>query len=211
MDNQNPFRQQTLQKVRRWDGEMVRWLDGGPVYGGRFCTGCTINIPWLVVQILLFWDLKQSCYTAQKMKFSIKDFFSKCDQIRGKMGISSHLLKKSLMENFNFCALLQPLMKNEFFFADINSSLEDNCLLNFLPKKWKIHVYYLVFSAKLSFIFFTLYLFLFAWKSRNRITDFYSHYSKMTSYYFSMAPKCYVTVKTNGEFRASQTDQTKKS
>ena len=32
------------------------------------------------------------------MKFSIKDFFSKCDQIRSK-------LKKSLMENFIFCTV----------------------------------------------------------------------------------------------------------
>ena len=38
------------------------------------------------------------------MKFSIKDFFSKCDQIRRKLRIWSHLLKKSLMENFIFCA-----------------------------------------------------------------------------------------------------------
>ena len=36
------------------------------------------------------------------MKFSIKDFFSKCDQIRSFMRILSHLLKKSLMENFIF-------------------------------------------------------------------------------------------------------------
>ena len=41
--------------------------------------------------------------TAQTMKFSIKDFFSKCDQIRRKLRIRSHLLKKSLMENFIFC------------------------------------------------------------------------------------------------------------
>ena len=39
------------------------------------------------------------------MKFSIKDFFSKCDQIRRKLRIWSHLLKKSLMENFIFCAM----------------------------------------------------------------------------------------------------------
>ena len=32
------------------------------------------------------------------MKFSIKDFFSKCDQIRSFLWIWSHLLKKSLME-----------------------------------------------------------------------------------------------------------------
>ena len=40
--------------------------------------------------------------TAQKMKFSIKDFFSKCDQIRSLLRIRSHLMKKSLMENFIF-------------------------------------------------------------------------------------------------------------
>ena len=39
------------------------------------------------------------------MKFSIKDFFSKIDQIRWKMRIWSHLLKKSLMQNFVFCAV----------------------------------------------------------------------------------------------------------
>ena len=44
-------------------------------------------------------------HTAQKMKFSIKDLFSKCDQIRRKLRIWSHLLKKSLMENFIFCAV----------------------------------------------------------------------------------------------------------
>ena len=54
----------------------------------------------------LKYDLKILHHTTQKMKFSIKDFFSKCDQIRRKLRIWSHLLKKSLMENFNFCAAL---------------------------------------------------------------------------------------------------------
>ena len=40
--------------------------------------------------------------TAQKMKFSINDFFSKCDQIRSKLRIWSRLLKKSFMEDFFF-------------------------------------------------------------------------------------------------------------
>ena len=43
--------------------------------------------------------------TAQKMKFSIKAFFSKCDQIRSFLRIWSNLLKKSLMENFIFYAV----------------------------------------------------------------------------------------------------------
>ena len=38
------------------------------------------------------------------MKFSIKYFFSKCDQIRSFLRIWLHLLKKSLMKNFIFCA-----------------------------------------------------------------------------------------------------------
>ena len=40
------------------------------------------------------------------MKFSIKDFFNKSKQIHSFMRIWSHLLKKSLMENFIFRALI---------------------------------------------------------------------------------------------------------
>ena len=40
--------------------------------------------------------------TAQKMKFSIKDFFSKCDQICSFLRIRSHLQRKFLLENFIF-------------------------------------------------------------------------------------------------------------
>ena len=39
------------------------------------------------------------------MKFSIKNFFSKCDR---KLRILSHFLKKSLMEKFNFCPGRSP-------------------------------------------------------------------------------------------------------
>ena len=39
----------------------------------------------------------------------MKDFFSKCDQIRWKQRIWSHLLNKSLTENFIFCAVLSVI------------------------------------------------------------------------------------------------------
>ena len=39
----------------------------------------------------------------KKMKFSIKDFFSKCEQIRSFLWICSYLLKKSLTVKFMFC------------------------------------------------------------------------------------------------------------
>ena len=47
------------------------------------------------------------------MKFSIKDFFSKCDQIRSFLRIWSHLLKKSLMENFFFLCCFVILMQEQ--------------------------------------------------------------------------------------------------
>ena len=48
---------------------------------------------------------QKSMGTAQKKKFSIKDFFSKYDHLGNVRRIWSHLLKKSLMENFIFCAV----------------------------------------------------------------------------------------------------------
>ena len=45
------------------------------------------------------------------MKFFIKDFFCKCDQIRRKLRIWSNLLKKSLMENFIFGAVYRSIIR----------------------------------------------------------------------------------------------------
>ena len=44
----------------------------------------------------------------EMLSFSIKDFFSKCDQICCFQQIWSHLLKKSLMEIFIFGAVIIP-------------------------------------------------------------------------------------------------------
>ena len=61
-----------------------------------------------IINAVLTISLDSNCkfiHTAQKMKFSMKDFFSKCDQIRKKLRIWSHLRKKSLMKNFICCAV----------------------------------------------------------------------------------------------------------
>ena len=47
-------------------------------------------------------NLLHAMHTAQKMKFSIKDFFKKCDQIRSFLRIFSHLLKKILNRKLTF-------------------------------------------------------------------------------------------------------------
>ena len=80
--------------------------------------GCFLSIRWLaflkncICQFYVFKGLQLDgvCYVlnpyALHKKFSIKDFFSKCDQIR-----RSHLLKKCLMENFFFCAVMMFQVK----------------------------------------------------------------------------------------------------
>ena len=50
--------------------------------------------------------LKHQLILAKKMKFSITNFFSTYARIRRNLLIWSHLLKKSVMENFIFCAIL---------------------------------------------------------------------------------------------------------
>ena len=50
-------------------------------------------------------------YAAQKLKFSIKDFFSKCDQIPSFLWIRSHLLKKYL--------ILRKSWKLHYLWSDI--------------------------------------------------------------------------------------------
>ena len=53
---------------------------------------------------------------AQTMKFSVKDLFSKYEQIPSFLRLYSHVLKKSLKENFIFCSVtfvLQFLIRRQ--------------------------------------------------------------------------------------------------
>ena len=59
------------------------------------------------------WLRKIIPITAQKTKFSIKDFFIRYDQIYRFLRILSHLLKKALMKNFIFCAMCHIIMTNK--------------------------------------------------------------------------------------------------
>ena len=62
-------------------------------------------LPVMVTNGYIYASLRSLIVTvniAQKMKFSINEFFSKCDQILSFLQIWSRLLKKFLMENFFF-------------------------------------------------------------------------------------------------------------
>ena len=68
------------------------------------------------------------------MKFSIKDFFGKYDSFHSFLRIWSHLLKKSLMENFNFlcivtCCLTFAILCLVFYFLNILNILNVTALI----------------------------------------------------------------------------------
>ena len=78
------------------------------------------------------------------MKFSIKNFFSKCDQICSFLRIWSHLLQKSLTENFIFCALIfrhiHILFRHIQPYCYIYRTLCNSCIFRTwpYPESWHI-------------------------------------------------------------------------
>ena len=92
---------------------------------------CQIFLRNLVFQLkYLVFRFENDFFTAQEMKFSIKDFFSKCDQICSFLGIWSHLLRKSLMENFIFvqCSIKIPSFNEKLSLLKIlHFQMTDSC------------------------------------------------------------------------------------
>ena len=86
---------------------------GVRIFEQNFCLGCLIAINALGLQVDGSLHKKTRGYifriflqaTAQIKNFSIKEFLNKSNQIRSFLRIWSYLLKKSLMENFIFCAV----------------------------------------------------------------------------------------------------------
>ena len=111
--------------------------------------------------------------TEQKNKFSIKDFFSNCDQTRSSLRIWLHLLKKSTMESFFFCTLrffdqhgqlIHQYFKKEFLFKELSRKEKKNA-----------------FSIQ-SFIFlitFVLVSFISPWKSYFLLNSYYAFSSEV--------------------------------
>ena len=86
------------------------------------------------------------------MKFFIKGFFSKCDQICSFLRIWSHSLKKYLMENFILCVLKADsnLIKNtgniqiESFPTMINRIMKSVFVFLYLYQPWEHLCFYYI-------------------------------------------------------------------
>ena len=55
-----------------------------------------------------------SVNTAEKIKFSVKDFFGKCELIHSLRQTCSHVLKKSLTNDFIFCSVKSLLLPKDY-------------------------------------------------------------------------------------------------
>ena len=106
---------------------------------------------WLVATNMI------AVYTAQKMKFSIKDLSSKCDQICSFLRIWSHLPKKSLIENFIFCAVMYFF----FFFTHLKFFCQYFYFgISFLILYRKTSIWFLLFNFMFTSIIISLLFYL---------------------------------------------------
>ena len=89
----------------------------------------TYIISYLSLQALLLFV--RMIKALHKKWISIKDFYSKCDQIRGFLCIWSHLLKKFLIENFTFFLFLTIHYKF-YYFKDSKGPQSKNWTVTYL-------------------------------------------------------------------------------
>ena len=88
---------------------------------GNICQHC--KRPRATTTLALYACLIQRVFTSQNIKFCIKHFFSKWDQIRSFLRIWSYLLKKSLMEIFVQCFPLTWLLLDQIYLIQCNTYL----------------------------------------------------------------------------------------
>ena len=97
------------------------------------------------VKLLLNFTLS----TAQKIKFSIKNFFSKYDQICKKLQTWSHLLKKFLMENFITCEVDDVQSETMLIFFSVQKIIS---IIEVADKKIKCSLYIFSFVCRLNLL-----------------------------------------------------------
>ena len=102
IDSHDVLKVQSIFKQNQWKFELCSWIQTKKKVTRAFENFFFGRTKYI---FLIFYKKKTNC---TKIKFSIKNFFNRCDRIRRKLRICSHLLKKSLMENFIFAQWQNP-------------------------------------------------------------------------------------------------------
>ena len=93
-----------------------------------YFTETNFKIPRSLTELM---GLFLSYITAQKMKFFIKDFFSKCSQIRGKLRIWPPVTEEVLNGKLHFLCSIYCFNKNTLFYKQLGSGLGIQSCVNF--------------------------------------------------------------------------------
>ena len=92
----------------------------------------------MLLFILILFSILLQTRHQKEMKFSIKDYFSECDQVRRRLQVSSHLLDKSLTESFMFCAVKWCRIINGTEKWEHWNKIGYLICKKFVGKKWRI-------------------------------------------------------------------------
>ena len=132
------------------------------------------------------------------MKFSIKDYLIKCNQFRSFLRIWSHLMKKSLMENFTFCAVL-CLLKWSFSICHCESTQKQVIQKIVISKKYFVRISCIALRKKCPYSEFLLSVFsriqteygeirsistylVQMWENKDQKNSEYGHFSRSVGY-----------------------------
>ena len=110
-------------------------------YGKRIWWDDLCWINFAILRYIFFWKIS----FVQKMKFSIKNFFGKCDLIRNFLWIWSHLLKKSLTEIFIFCGVFKLMRILHFRISCVSKKFFAGYREFFMPELLMVMIF-LLFS-----------------------------------------------------------------
>ena len=96
-------------------------------------------------------------FRAQKMKFAIKNFVSKCNQIRNFLRIWSHLLKKYLVENFILCVLI-------YIYIYI-------CIYIYMYNIYNIYILYIFYIYNI-YIYICIYIYIYIYVTKTKMREY---------------------------------------
>ena len=107
-----PTKRLKSRRINHLSTNFTKWSNTLKQFVGNLPTNCLSVFDHFVglalkglIFTLLRTHLSVPVNRVRKVKLSIKDIFNQCHQLCGLPRIQSHLLRKSLMENFIFCAV----------------------------------------------------------------------------------------------------------
>ena len=123
-----------------------------------------IEVIWLTGHITSNFFSRLCFPPHKKWSFDIKNFFSKCEQIRSFMRTSYHVLKKSLMENFIFFGSIWCNLAYYIMYIDCKWKITTCCVKYWRAWKFTKSEYYI-------YIYIYIYIYVYIYRLNSDIEN----------------------------------------